>query len=162
MSTWRLYRNLEASLYDFLSAQAVSDNLIDLEGESVSIRLGRKNDDDWTLSTISFYVESETATRFEIGSNNRDDVQLIIFDIYAKNEADRLDFAKWLVDTINNGWRYYTYSNNSNNPNSPTKVIGGWVRVDFLTNTRVALGQAVEEFDAHRHRITVNARVSNI
>ena len=147
--TWRLYRSLENSLKDFIDAQITSDSLKAEDGSDISVRIGRKEDDNWTLPCISLYNDSETLERFEIGSNKRDDRQLIIIDLYAMNEGERLDLAKFLVDAINDGWRYYSYSYNPSNPESPTKVAGGWVNVNFVENTRVALGQNVDVFDAH-------------
>jgi len=156
---WRLFRNLQASLEDFLKAQALSDGLVDIHGNSINFRVGRK-DATWTLSTISYYVDSETAPRMEIGSNKRDKRQLMIIDIFAENEVDRVDLANWVADTINDGWRYYTYTGNSSNPGSPTKVAGGLVNVNFLTNLRVALGTNVVKLDAHRHRISISVWIS--
>jgi hypothetical protein len=161
MSTWKKYRNLQASLQEFLAAQAITDNVKDLEETSITIRVGRK-DATFTLTTISVYFESETSKRFETGSNLRDDKQLMIIDIYAKNEADRLDLAKWVVDTINDGWQYYTYSNDSVVPDNPAKVIGKKVNVDFLTNGRVKLGDNIDQFDAHRHQITITAWINGV
>jgi len=158
--TWRLYRSLENSLKDFIDAQITSDSLKAEDGSDISVRIGRKEDDNWTLPCISLYNDSETLERFEIGSNKRDDRQLIIIDLYAMNEGERLDLAKFLVDAINDGWRYYSYSYNPSNPESPTKVAGGWVNVNFVENTRVALGQNVDVFDAHRHRISINVWIS--
>ena len=160
MLAWQLYRNLENSLKDFLDQKIIDDSVTDINDVNVPVRVGRKNDDNWTLPCISLYVESETLERFEIGSNNRDDRQLIIIDIYATNEGERLDLAKWLSTTINNGWRYYSYTPNIATPESPTKVAGGLVNVDFLTNTRVNLGQNTDEIDAHRHRVTINVWIS--
>jgi len=160
MLAWQLYRCLENSLKDFLDQKITDDSVTDINGVNVPVRVGRKNDDNWTLPCISLYVESETLERFEIGSNNRDDRQLIIIDIYATNEGERLDLAKWLSTTINNGWRYYSYTPNIATPESPDKVAGGLVNVDFLTNTRVNLGQNTDEIDAHRHRVTINVWIS--
>ena len=157
--SWGLYRNLQASLKDFLVAQAVTDSLVDINDESVTFRIGKSNS-DWELTTVGMYFESETAERFELGSNNRDDKQLVIIDIYAKNEADRLDISKWLVDSINNGWRYYTFTGNAVTPDSPTKVAGGLVNVNFLSNAPVSLGNSTIEFEAHRHQITINVWIT--
>jgi len=157
---WRKLRNLESSLKDFLDAQIVSDVLVGENGTTVTTRVGRKNDDDWTLPCISFYVESETLERAYIGSNTRFENHLIIFDVYASNEGERLDLAKWLSDTINDGWQHYSYVYNPSNPELPTKTAGGWVSLNFLTNTRVNLGQTVSEFDSHRHRISVNVWIT--
>lgn len=160
MLSWKLFRSLENSLADFLTAQITADAVTDINGNAVSIRVGREFNTSWTLPCITLYYESETASRFEIGSNKRDDRQLIIIDIFATNEGERLDVAKWLTDTINDGWRYYTYTANPGNPDSPTKVAGGWVNVDFVTNGRVALGQDVDQFEAHRHQISINIWIS--
>ena len=157
---YRLYQNLQNSLVDKLQAQITSDGLTGDNSQSISVRASRKNDDNWALPAISVYFESETATRFELGSNKRDDRQLIIIDIYATNENERLSLAKWLVDTINDGWQYYTYAYNSVNPESPTKTAGGWVNVNFLTNEPVNLVQTVSEIDAHRHRVSISVWIS--
>jgi len=160
MLAWGILRNLENSIKDFLDTEIITDSVTDINGVNIPVRVGRKNDDNWTLPCISLYNESETLSRFEIGSNNRDARELIIIDIYATNEGERLDLAKWLTDTINNGLRYYTYTYKPSNPESPTKVAGGWINVDFLTNTRVSLGQNISEIDAHRHRVSVNVWIS--
>ncbi len=160
MLSWGLYRNLENSLKYFLDTQIATDNVTDINGNAVPVRVGRKADNDWTLPCISLYIESETSPRLEIGSNNRDDRYLLIVDIYATNEGERLDIARWLKEEIKNGFRYYSYSPNLSNPDSPTKVAGGLVNINFLTNDRVNLGQNVDSFDAHRHRITINTWIS--
>ena len=157
MATWRLYNNIQASLYDFISAQATSDSLTDIAGNSINFRVGRKDNDDWDLPLITFYVDSENSTRLEIGSFARDDLQTVIVDVYALTETDRLDLAKWVVDTINNGWTYYVYSDNGSDPDSPTKVESGRINVQsFIENTRVNLGQNVDKYDQHRHRISIS------
>lgn len=160
MLNWGLYRSLENSLKDFLDAEVTSDNVTDIKGTKIPIRIGRKNENSWTLPCITLYFESETSPRGFIGSNERLDNELLILDIYATNEGERLDLAEWLKDSLNDGFRYYTYSVNSNNPESPTKIAGGLVNVNFLTNGRVNLGQDVNEVDAHRHRITINVWIS--
>lgn len=160
MLSWQLYRNLENSLKDFLDTEISTDSVTDINGTAVPVRVGRKNDDNWTIPCISLYVESETLERFEIGSNNRDERELIIIDIYATNEGERLDLAKWVTDTINNGWQYYTYTVNVATPESPNKVAGGWVNVDFLSNTRINLGNNVSQLDVYRHRISINVWIS--
>jgi len=154
---WGKLRNLQASLKDFLDAQIVIDSLVGDDGTTVTVRVGRKNDNNWVLPCISLYVESEDLTkRIAIGSNKRDEKELIIIDIYANNDGERIDFAKWLTDSINNGWQFYSYVYNPSNPELPTKNAGDWVSVDFLTNTKVKLGQNVDIIDAHRHRVSIN------
>jgi hypothetical protein len=158
--TWELYRCLENSLKDFLDAQITTDSIKDINGTVVPVRVGRENDDNWTLPCISEYVESEASSKFEVGSNLTDDRFLIIIDIYATNSGERLDLARWLKEELKDGFRYYSYVINESSPENPTKTAGGWVNVNFLTNTRVKLGQNVSEIDAHRHQITINCWIS--
>ena len=158
--TWRLYRNLENSIKFFLDSQISVDALTGDNGVDVTVRVGRREDNNWALPCISVNYESETAPRFEMGSNKRDERYLLIVDIYATNEGERCDLAKWFVDTINDGFRYYTYAYNSSDPESPTKTAVGWANIDFLSNTRVNLGQNIDLIDAHRHRISLNVWIS--
>ena len=152
--------NTNISLKDFLDTQISNDSLKGDNGNTVQVYIGKENRDTWQFPSISVYMESETLNRFEIGSNLRQDEQLIIIDIYATNEGERLDLAKWLIDTINNGWTYYTYSYNVSSPESPTKVAGGLVNINFNSNGRVTLIQNVSEIDAHRHRVSLTVWIS--
>jgi len=160
MLAWQKQRCLENSLKDFLDAQVITDSVTDIKGNNISIRVGRKNDDNWTLPCISLFVESGTMERDEIGSNHRDERDLMVIDIYATDEGERLDLAKWLTDSINDGWTYYNYTYNSGNSELPIKTQAGLVHLNFLTNTRVQLGQNVDVEDAHRHNVTINVWVS--
>ena len=156
MANWRFYRCLEATMLDFLIATASTAGLKDINGNSITFRCGRKKDKSWSLPLITLYMDTEVASRFEIGSFLRDDSQTIIIDIYALTEADRLDLAKWVVDTINNGCVYYNYADNPEDSEAPTKTANGRIKVaDFLENTRTNLGQNVDVYDQHRHRISI-------
>lgn len=160
MLNYQLYTNLENSLKDFLDTQINTDSVTDIKGTNVPVRVGRKEDNDWTLPCISEYQESETSPKFEIGSTLTDDRILMILDVFATDDREQKDIARWLKETLKSGWRYYSYSYNPSNPESPTKVAGGWVNVNFIENTRVALGQNVDIFDAHRHRISISIWIS--
>ncbi len=149
MLEWSIYRNLEMSLKDFLDDKASEDEI------SVNIRLGRKNDSSFTLPCITFYFESETSERLEIGSNNTFDRKLFIFDIFATGEGERLDLAFWLKEAIRNGWKVYSYAPNEENPHELIRQEQGRATINFLTNMRVTLGDNVDPIDQFRHRITV-------
>ncbi|MHA2013379.1 MAG: hypothetical protein ACTSWG_13495 [Candidatus Helarchaeota archaeon] len=159
MATWSLYRSIEASLYDFITTQAISDSLTDIAGNSINFAVGRKNKNSPSLPLITLYWDSDPTHDITfIGSFTRFGPHTLIIDIYALTETDRLDLTKWVVDTINNGWTYYSYADSAN-PDSPTKTESGRINVQaFLENTRVNLGQTIDETDAHRHRISISVR----
>ena len=160
MLAWQTQRNIEMSLKDFLTAQVTADGVTGYDNVDVPVRVARKVDADWTLPCITAYVDSKSAPRAEVGSNNRLDTHLIIIDIYAVDEGQRQDLADWLEGAINDGFRYYAYTPSVGTPLVPTKVAGGLVEVNFVTNARVGLGQNVDPEDAHRHRISINTWIS--
>jgi len=160
MLAWSKYRNIENSLREFLVSQVEEDFVTDISGDNVPIYIGRKESNDWTLPCITVYLDNENSQRAFIGSNERLNTYLIIIDIFATNEGERLDLASWVKNSINNGVQYYEYSPSETTPNSPIEISGRLINIDFLTNARVGLGQNVNSEDAHRHRISVNAWIS--
>lgn len=153
---WDFYTSLKASLKDFLEDLASSENLVDSDGETINFYIDKKNDINWQINAVVISFESQTSERIFVGSNQRDERFLIIIDIFAKNEIDRLMLARWVTESINDGFQVYTYSTNVSTPEIPDTVALGWGSINFLTNTRVALGQNIDELDAHRHRISIN------
>ena len=160
MLVWQLYRNLENSLKYFLDTEITAHSVTDINSNLIPVQVGRKTDNNWSLPCIIVYFESETNVRLECGSNLTEDQELMLINIYATNEGERLDLAKWVTDTIKNGWRYYSYTINPSLPETPTKTAGGLVSLDFVTNTRVTLGENVSPIDAHRHRISIRCWIS--
>jgi len=160
MLSWGVSKNIENSLKYFLETEISADAIQDINGDLITVRIGRKNDNDWSLPCIAIYKNSETNDKPFVGSNQTDDRHLIIIDIFAENDGERQDLADWMTAKITDGWRYYTYTVNINTPLNPTKVATGWVSINFLTNTKVELGQNVALFDQNKHRISVNAWVS--
>lgn len=158
--TWSKIRCLENSLIDFLNTNLVADAIKDINGVQIVARVGRKEDNDWQLPCITAYVDTINLQRLFVGSNTRLDSYLMIIDIYATNEGERMDLATWVADEINNGFTFYNYTPSESTPNSPVRVSGGLASLDFLSNTRVALGQNVGIEDAHRHRISINVWIS--
>ena len=160
MLPWQVSRNIESSLKEFLIGAVADDSVTDIKGVAVPVRVGRKEDSDWTLPCITIYLDKKDSPRGFVGSNTRLKTYVIIIDIFATNEGERGDLADWLEEAINNGFRYYAYTPSESTPQTPTKVAGGLVELNFLTNARVALGQNVSDEDSHRHRISINTWIS--
>ena len=158
--SWSTYRFLENSLVTLLNTTLVSGGILDENGNQIVARVGRKEDKSWVLPCISVYLDSVDSPKEFLGSNTTLDVNLMIIDIYATNEGERLDLAQWVFNTIRDGFRYYSYSYNSLDPTAPTAVAGRWIHVNFISNMRVGLGQNVDLEDAHRHRISINCDIN--
>ena len=158
--SWGTYRFLENSLVDLLNTTLVSGGILDEQGNQIVARVGRKEDNNWVLPCISVYLDSVSSPKEFVGSNTTLDVNLMIIDIHATNEGERLDLAKLVYSTVRDGFRFYSYTYSASSPGTPTTVAGRWVHVNFISNTRVALGQNVDIEDAHRHRISINCDIN--
>jgi hypothetical protein len=148
---WGKISNLESSLEDFLKQEALNDGL------SVGIRVGQKLDTTWTLPSIQIYVDSKLKPRLEIGSNKRATRYLIILDVRATNNLERLNLADWVETVFNDGFTYYEYVYNPLTPDSPTKTDKGYVGFDFVRSEAIDFGDDVNSYDLYRYRITINA-----
>lgn len=148
---WGRITNLESSLEDFLKQEALNDGL------SIGIRVGQKLDGNWSLPTIQIYLDSKLKPRLEIGSNKRANRYLMIIDVRATNNAERLNIADWIETVINDGFTYYEYVYNPLDPDNPTKTDKGYVGLDFVTSQAIDFGEDVADYDLYRYRISINA-----
>jgi len=145
---WGTISNIESSIQDFLTEQASNDSV------NVTVRVGEKFDDNWTLPMIQVYVDSKLLPRLEIGSNKRLITYTVIIDVRATNAFERVNLADWAEKSINNGFTYYSYSTNLSNPDNPQRVSEGHADLDFLSSGKVDLGDNVSEYDKWRYRIS--------
>lgn len=151
---WGTISNLESSLEDFLKQEALNDGL------NVGIRVGQKLDSSWTLPCIQVYLDSKLKPRLEIGSNKRANRYLIIIDVRATNNFERLNLADWVETVIENGFTYCDYTRDSLNPDNPVKTVLGYVGLDFVSSLAIDFGDDVNSYDLYRYRITINAWIT--
>lgn len=159
---WDSIGNLENSLYEFLKSEIQSNSIQILDDNGVikdlTVRVGDKFDNEWTLPVIQIYHDSNpSALRLSVGSNLRDTRYLIILDIRANNATNRQNITDWVVDTINEGFPYFEYTPNGNNP---TKVQNGRISFDYVTNQKVILGEDVSIYDKYRQRISISCWIA--
>jgi hypothetical protein len=149
--TWGTITNLESSLEDFLKQEALND------GINVSVRVGQKVDANWTLPSIQIYLDYKLKPRLELGSNLRMTRYLMILDIRATNNFERLNLADWVETVINDGFPFCDYNRDSQNPDNPVKTLRGHVGFDYVTSQALDFGDDVDSYDLYRYRITINA-----
>lgn len=148
---WGVQTNLEKSLKDFLVAQATTDSV------DVNIDIGENFDNSWQLPHIQIYLDSKQKPRAELGSNKRANTYLIFLDVRATNNPERMNLADWIENSINDGFKYYTYVSNPANRDVPIKTETGYVSFNYVSSQKVELGQDVNEYDQWRYRISINA-----
>lgn len=148
---WGVQTNLEKSLNDFLTAQALTDEV------SVNINVGENYNKDWGLPHIQVYADSKQKPRAELGSNKRANTYLIILDVRGRNNPERMNLADWIEESINDGFTYYTYVSDPANRDVPIKTDAGYVSFDYISSQKVNLGENVNIYDKWRYRISIRA-----
>lgn len=158
---WSTERNLENSLIEFLQAEIASGYTVsDLNGDTknISVRVGYAVNADWELPVVSAYTDSRTAPRLSIGSNKRQKAYLLILDVRALDTGMQQDLVDLVMDKINDGFPYYTYTP-SGDPLNPTKVQTGYVSLQFISNIPLRLGDTVDMIDKFRQNITISCTI---
>lgn len=158
--TWELSANIENSLIEFLRDEVATHSLqlLDVNGveKTVNVYAGRELNNEWNLPLIQLYLDSKPdASRLEIGSNKRLRSFQVIIDIRTLLPGQETNLADWVEEQINNGITIYDYTPNSSNTESPTKVILGHGRVDFISSLPVLGYDDADVYDQNRYRITI-------
>lgn len=162
--TWQAQANIENSIAKFLEAQISSQSiqLLNQKGvaSDVSVRVGRKINQDWDLPLIQLYVDSKNSDRLELGSNNRLKDYLVIIECRTLLSGQERNLAEWIEEQINNGMTYYTYAVNVGSPDAPTETNSGHISLDFVSSNPILLGDDVDLFDKYRYRISLRCWIT--
>ena len=95
-------RNCELSTLEYIEAQ------INASWTGVTIVKTFKNayDTNIPVPVVCIRLADTNNARLEIGADTLDDRQVLIFDIFSRSDAQRLDLADFITDKLKNGWVY--------------------------------------------------------
>lgn len=155
MSTYRITRNIEASIVDYLVAQLTADNWT-----GIRVELDFSEAYKEPLGCIVINADENPDKRLEIGGNTLQKIFNIEFRIFAENNGQRKDLRDWLLTKIMAGIPYYTYVITSGVVT--TKTLAGRISIGKININRKELSntEKLSKFDRYRHLITVQARVA--
>ena len=146
-------RNVERSV--FLHLQ----NEFNTKWTNINIVLSFKQAYKASVPVVCVREVNDDSTRLEVGSNSLVSDYLIVVDIFAKDEGQRMDLAAFVKNNIKDGCVYYTFSNNPSNKKEVLQTQDGRITVRrFVTNTKVDFGDSPESHDRFRHSISFVAR----
>jgi len=105
MGYYRISRNVEASLVDF-----IVDTLPDGNWTGINVLKGFPQEYKGKIPFIGVEVLQINPIRLEIGSKTNIKYFTVKIRIFAKDDGQRLDLADWLSDELEDDVDYYTYS----------------------------------------------------
>jgi hypothetical protein len=153
---YRISRNLEASLIDWLTSALSSGGWTGIRVEKSFSQVS-----SGTLPCICINALEIRPEKLEIGSKTNLKYFTINIRIFATSDGNRLDLSDFVTDLLENDINYYTYT--ITNGIVTAKVLSGRIVVTRwfddtkeLTNT-----ENLEKEDRYRHLLSFECYVAN-
>lgn len=153
--SYRISRNLEASIIDRITADLVTDGWtgIYVEKSSAEIYCGH-------LPAILVNVQEIIPELLEVGSKTHLKYFVVYIRIFAKNDGQRLDLSDWLFGKLEDDTNYYSYT--VTNGVVSAKVLTGRIVITKWLDNRKELTNTenLEAVDRYRHLLSFEAIVA--
>jgi hypothetical protein len=154
MGSYRISRNIEASLIEYIKEELATANLNNVNVEKTFARVY-----DIQLPTICVRLGDTLHPRAELGSNSTYRTPSVLIDIFATSDGNRLDLKDFLVDVLKHGFVYYEYT--IANGQIQTKTENGRVQVLTIDDSTVNLNTDKNILDVHdRYRHLLSLTIS--
>lgn len=155
MSTYRISRNIEKSIIDYITTELTTDGWVGIYVEKVFAQVY-----EGKFPCILVNVSNRPDTRREIGSNTLSKFFNIEIRIFANDDGQRLDLSDWLLDKVMPGIVYYQYV--ITNGVVSSKIAKGRINILEITSNRKELVnlEGLSKEDKFRHLLVTRCRVA--
>jgi len=157
MGLYRVSRNLEASIIEFLRDELYG-SWSNVKCEKTFSRVY-----DIDLPVILVRCGTTVHPRAQIGDNATMRTATILIDIFAENDGQRLDLKDWLIETIKNGCPYYEYE--IVNGEIDDQTLNGKIQVREISDTPIDFDvpkNNLEPHDRYRHLISIECSLGKV
>lgn len=157
-NTYRISRNLEASLIDYLK-----DELITAQWSNINVEKTFAKVYDLSLPTVCVRCGVASHDKVEIGGNATVRTAQILVDIFSTSDGQRLDLKDFLIEKIKIGLPYYEYIIVNGQVQSKTQ--NGRIRVITIDDTPIDFDVDKEKLDTHdryRHLLTLDCSLGQV
>ena len=164
MGTYRTARNIESSIIDFLN-----DSLILGQWDNVIIEKTFKRiyalqmDENKGQAAICVRCSDTNRKRIEIGSDLVTRSEIVLIDVFATSDGQRLDLVDYLGLVLLPGMPYYEYT--ITNGVVTTKTQTDRIRILTFEDKPVQFGvdkSSLDVQDRYRHIITMNVGLNKV
>jgi len=146
--SYRISRNLEASLIDWLTEELEDAGWTGIRIEKAFAEIYRG-----TLPAICINVIDISPEKLEIGSKTNLKYFTVNIRIFALNDGQRLDLSDWLLDLLEDDINYYSYV--ITNGQVASKDLTGKIVIRTITRMEKELTntEGLAKEDKYRHLI---------
>ena len=154
MGTYRISRNIEASIIDYIREEVFSASWNNINVEKTFAKVY-----EISLPTVCIRQGDTIHTKVELGTNSTYRTPSILIDIFATNDGNRLDLKDFIVDIIKRGCPYYEYTITSGQISAKTQT--GRITIINITDTIINLDTDKSLLDVHdRYRHLISLEIS--
>jgi hypothetical protein len=152
---YRISRNIEASLIDFITSQLIADGWTNIYTEKTAAEIYGGH-----FPAILVNVQEIRPEKLEIGSKTNLKYFTVYIRIFAQNDGQRLDLSDWLLDNFEDDTNYYAYTITSGIVSA--KVLTGRIVITRILENRKELTNTenLESTDRYRHLLSFEAIVA--
>ncbi len=154
---YRISRNLEASIIDYLSTE-ISGQWSNVHVEKSFARIYAID-----LPSILVRVGTTVHEKVELGEDSTVRTPQMLIDIFATSDGQRLDIKDFLIDKLKAGMPYYDYT--ITNGAVSGKVENGRIRVLNIEDTPIDFDADKDTTDVHdrfRHLLTLSISLGRV
>jgi len=153
MGSYRVSRDIEASLIDYLTTNFSAD----WSGVNVEKSYARVYGID--LPTVCIRVNNTSHDRAEIGGNSTIRTVQGLIDIFASDDGQKLDLTDYVVEKIKNGCPFYEHTVSGGAVTSTSQ--NGRIRILSIDVTPIDFDTDKDKLDVHdRHRTLITLTIS--
>lgn len=144
-------RAIEASTIDY-----ITEKVAEYDWQGVAVEKTFKNVYEGSIPAICVRVGNTVHEKVELGSDSTVRTPVLLIDIFAHSDCQRLDLKDFLLSILRNGWTYYEYYANHGKVVEKNEV--GRIRVESISDTVVFTGDDKSTLDPHdqfRHLLSL-------
>lgn len=164
MTIYRVSRNIEASLIEHIQAELASALWTGISVEKTFSRIYEIPVNTFQKQgAICIRLEDTTHQQAQIGDDSTVILPLVLIDIFATSDGQRLDLKDFIVSTLKNGLSFYEYQVSGDSVSSRT--LNGRIRITNMEDTPVNFGvekSLLNVHDRYRHLISLTISLGRV
>lgn len=157
MGVYNITRNLEASIIDFLTLK--------MTGDFANVSVTRTWDEvrNLTLPVVLIRCGTTSHNRVEVGDTNTWREPIILIDIFASDDGERLDLKDYIIAEIKVGCPYYLYE--IENGAVKSKTLDGRIRITEIDDDPINFDldkDIIDPYEQYRHLISLTIATGKV
>lgn len=164
MAVYRISRNIEASIIEYIQTELAAAGWTGITVEKTFSRIYEIPVNTFQKQgAICIRLEDTLHQQAQIGDISTVLLPVVLVDIFATSDGQRLDLKDFLISVLNKGMPFYEYQVNGDAVTS--RVQNGRIRISNIDDTPVSFGidkSSLEVHDRYRHLLTLTISLGRV